>query len=432
MDQSCTCGRRKQTQSPPDPTPRDVPYVAFSRFQDLVNQDIHKIPAGLLADVLSAAVRSGPSPRGAFAASLLRGPAHSVIGETPADLRVVFLQLDVPLKGVDWTALCLIVRLSYVQNNSATQIQSLTAAIGQLGDRLRAAAVSQTTNAMRSDLLGILKSEPPEGWPPSVQKTMAELILDLIVREHRRVDEFLSFPAVQWTRFYDPGVVAERRRLVGRLLGPWLTVANGYLKQHTAPPYDVAERQVVAWMYLPLTLYSDGDSWRADETAALLTQQLRAYYSDDPRGTTNQSVEELLPATPSELLTDIVRVTGDIPDFVKSGYPRSRAVAAVRQRLEKAAKSRDLNFMQQSNLRMPAIREDSLAIDDPYGVIKLAVELASANEPPNKVERLPFEFNQWFSPQTILQMTTRESSDIDPLFYLAALTDLGRPQSRLG
>jgi hypothetical protein len=414
-------GRRTQTQSPLDPTPREVPYVAFSRFQDLVNQDIHTIPAGLLADDLSVAARSGPSARGAFAASLLRGPAHSVIAESPEASKVVSNQLDVPLKGLDWTALCLIVRLNYVQNDSSAQIRPLTEAIDHLVDRLRAAAVSQTTNAMRSDLLGVLKSEPPEGWPPSVQKTMAELILDLIVREHRRVDEFLSFPAVQWTRFYDPGVVAERRRLVGRLLGPWLTVANGYLKQHTAAPYDVAERQVVAWMYLPLTLYSDGDSWRADETAALLTQQLRAYYSDDPRGTTNQSVEELLPSTPSELLTDIVRVTGEIPDFVKTGFPRSRTVATTRQRFENAVKSRDLRpvqlrSMEQDPSLLSGANQNSLAVDDPYGVVKLAVELAPAGRPK--------KFEEWFSAQSLLRITTLESSDIDPLLYIAVLTDL--------
>jgi Protein kinase domain len=406
-----------------DDTPRDVPYATFRRFLDLVNQDIRTIPAGVLAEELSAAARSGPSTRGAFAASLLRGAAKAVIAENPEASKVVSRQLDIPLKGLDWTALCLILRAAYVQNDSAAQIQSLAPAIVELGDRLRVAAVSPTTNWMKQDLVGVLKSEPQGGWPPRVPKTIAQLILDSIVREHRPFDWLVSVPYVPWTQTYAPKVVAERRHDVGRLFGQSLAVANEYLKQHTAPPYDFADCQVVEWTELPLILYSDGDSWPAAETAALLTQQLRAYYSEDPRGTSDQS-PRFLSAFPSKLLTDIVRVTGEIPDFVKSGYPRLRTVAATRQRVEQALKSRDIGFMRQ-NLRVQSpASQINLAVFDPYGAIKLSVELASAKEPPNQEEKFPFQFNQWFSPQTILRLTVRESSDIDPLFYLAVLTDL--------
>ncbi len=294
--------------------------------------------AGLLADELSAAVRSGPSPRGAFAASLLRGAAHSVIAEDREASRGIFRQLDVPVTGVDWTALCLIVRLNYDQDDWLGQIESLISAINQLGDGLRAAGDSPTTNLMRSDLLGVLKSEPKGGWPPSVQKTTARLILDSVVRDDRRLYEFVNFSTGGGNTTYGPKVAAERRRDFGRWFAPALAAANECLRQHMAPPYRFAARDVVGWMHLPLVLYSNGDSWPAEETAALLTQQLRAYYSSDAQGTTDQSAENLLPASPSAMLTDIVRVTGEIPDFVKTGYPRSRAVAATRQQLESALK----------------------------------------------------------------------------------------------
>lgn len=401
-------GRRAQLLSSSNPAPRDDPRAAFARFQNLVTRDLRTLRAGLLADELSAAVRSGPNARGAFAASLLRIPTYSVIADPEAS-RVVCQRLDAPVVGLDWTALCLIVRLNYVRTDSAAQLQSLASPIGQLGVKLRAAAVSQTTNSMRSDLLDFLLREPREGWPPSVEKTIAELILDSIVREHRHFFEFVHDTPIPWTQTYDPKVGAERRRSVGGWLGPWLTVANAYLKAHTKPPFEFAERQVVASTRLPLLLYSKGDSWPVDDTAALLTQQLRAYYSDDPKGTTDQTVGALLPATPKELLTDIVRVTGDIPEFVKTGYPRLRTVAAKRQRLEQAVKSRDMVFMGQNAW--------PLAIDDPYGVIKLAIETA----PPTVPQYL---FGGTFSPQGILRMTCRESSDIDPLVYVAVLTDL--------
>ena len=84
-----------------------------------------------------------------------------------------------------------------------------------------------------------------------------------------------------------------------------------------------------------------------------------------------------------------------------------------------------LNLMRQPELPpSPGNETNPLGIHDPYETIKLAVELGSAKEPPNQVETFPFQFNQYFSPQWILQASVRESSDIDPLLYLAVLTDL--------
>jgi hypothetical protein len=111
---------------------------------------------------------------------------------------------------------------------------------------------------------------------------------------------------------------------------------------------------------------------------------------------------------------------------VKTGYPRLRSVAATRQRVEKALKSRDIGFIHQSMglIGVQGNSLDAMRANDPYGVIKLAVELGSAKEPPDQVEKFPFQFNQWFSPQTALRITAGNDSDFDPLFYLAALTDL--------
>ena len=191
--------------------------------------------AGLLADQLSAAVRSGPSPRGAFAASLLRGEGHSVIAGDRDAARVVFRQLDVPVEGsASWTGLCLIVRLNYDQDDWLGQIESLISAINQAwrwiasGRRLTDDELDEV-----GFLLGVLKSEPKEGWPPSVQKTMARLILDSVVRDDRRLYEFVNFSTGDGTTKYGPKVVAERRRDFGRLLGPALAAANEYLKNGT-------------------------------------------------------------------------------------------------------------------------------------------------------------------------------------------------------
>ena len=79
---------------------------------------------------------------------------------------------------------------------------------------------------------------------------MAELILDSVVRDDRRLCEFVNLSTADGTTMYAPKVVAERRRDFGRLLGPALAAANEYLKQHMAPPYRFAARDVVGWMRL--------------------------------------------------------------------------------------------------------------------------------------------------------------------------------------
>jgi hypothetical protein len=393
------------------PAPRDDLYAAYSRFQQLVNHDVRNLPAEVLAAELSAAVRSGASGRGAFAASLLRGSARSVIVQNQQAWQLVSRQLDVPLKGFDWTALCLVVRVQYARNDTA-ELRKLAGAIDQLGEKLRAAASSPTAALMRSDLLESLKPNPNESGPAIAQRTIAELILDTIVREHR---PFFQFVFVRWlgpNRIYDPALGAQQRRL-DQIIGPWVTVANGYLKQHTAPPYDFADRQVVGSISGVSILYSENDPWPVEEAARLLTQQLRAYYSDDPQSMTDQPVEALLPATPSALLTDIVRVTGEIPDFVKTGYPRSRGSAERWQRFEKAVKSRDVSSIGESSASgFPGANQPSIAVDNPYAVVKLAVE---AGKPQNQ---------DAFSAQGILRWAARQSSDLDPLLYLATVTDL--------
>ncbi len=79
---------------PHDSDIREDVYSAYSRFQDLVNHDLRNIPAQPLADALSEAMRRGPSPRAAFAASLLRVPARSTIQQNEAAAQIVLRSGD--------------------------------------------------------------------------------------------------------------------------------------------------------------------------------------------------------------------------------------------------------------------------------------------------------------------------------------------------
>jgi hypothetical protein len=127
------------------------------------------------------------------------------------------------------------------------------------------------------------------------------------------------------------------------------------------------------------------------------------------------------------MLTHIVRITGEIPYFVKAEKPRCRAIAKLRLQLAAAIKLGDQAALQQfpqaqqmqmANRPQQVWMSDLLSAD-PYTVVKLAVQPRPTDHP--KVN--PKYFNPLLPPE-ILRLTARQSSDLDPLLYLAIVTDL--------
>ena len=208
-------------------------------------------------------------------------------------------------------------------------------------------------------------------------------------------------------------------KIAADFLDQWLGVANDFLQKHADTPYGTAVREVTETVNPVLLVYSDGDNWPVDETIALFTKQLRTYYADNPKDTTVQSASDLLPASPAMLLTQIARVTGEIPDFVKKGHPKPRSVIAKWERFEAAVKSFDRSLRMQSQ----EVKVGSLFNDAPYAVIQLAVRPPAAA---TKVQGPGFVVTA-FTPDQVIRAAA-DSSDVDSLLLLAALGRLDRQQ----
>jgi hypothetical protein len=153
------------------------------------------------------------------------------------------------------------------------------------------------------------------------------------------------------------------------------------------------------------------------KTVALLTEQLRAYYTGDGKKTASQSASDLLPASPVDLLAQIVRGGGEIPEFVKRSRPRDRSVAMQLDRLEALKR-------EQEKIPLPLPMDPALhglASQAPYDVIKLAVE--AKDRPARRIE-----LNGW-DPVSVLYGTlpaqdVSNSTPFDPLLLLSVLADL--------
>ncbi len=155
-------------------------------------------------------------------------------------------------------------------------------------------------------------------------------------------------------------------------------VANAYLEKHPTPPNGPEVRWVIGPVGWVLNSYSDGDDWPAEKTAALLTEQLRGFYTDDSKETTDGNWRHRVPADPATLLTEIVAITGKIPDFVRKGHPKPASVAARLKRLEALLKAGKTNPIDLAEDHAHLAGLIGLA---PYEVIKLAICQPPAKQP---------------------------------------------------
>jgi hypothetical protein len=418
---------RRQVQAQPAPA-TDSLHGAYARFQSLVSREIQTIAAEPLADELSLAVRQGPSARAAFAASLLRRPARALIRESPAACQTVLRQLDLPLGPADWWILCLVVRANYAGALSNEPLQKISGQIEELAKRLQEGGVTPTTEMARNDLIEALRFQPKGGWRKDVRRAAAELVLDEIVRGKRTFWDASDTSGIGgFARFADRTYEEVARERTALFLDQWLEVANAYLAHRFSPPFDRSVREVVGSVCWTGNLYSEKDHWPEAQSAELLTKYLRNYYGDNPDGATDQPITDVLPAMPNALLTHIVRVTGEVPEFVKTGYPRVRAIAKNRQALAAAIKAGQAAQLQspaqqimrnmQSGRQTESVAD--LITEDPYGVLKLAVQPRAKDRPRPK----PGYYDP-FAPSDVVRATARQSADLDPLLYLAILTDL--------
>jgi hypothetical protein len=259
----------------------------------------------------------------------------------------------------------------------------------------------------------------------TLRRTLARLVLDEHLKMPGFVQNFPGDPARQPGPLFGTESVAGFRANKQFFLDQWLVVANDYLEKHPAPPNGPEVRWVIGPVGWVLNSYSDGDDWPAEKTAALLTEQLRGYYTDDPNKTTDvKSLYDLVPAEPATLLAEIVPITGAIPDFVRKGHPKLASVAARLKRLGAVLKAGQPS---PRALTQGPAEFAGLMGQAPYEVIKLAVGQRPAY--PSASDRKADIWNPWY----VLQATSAEQpelwnnnrrTDIDPRLLLTVLADL--------
>ena len=408
--------------------------VNLSAAHNMMTVELHRIietiDGRMLAKELSSAIVDGSDARAAFAYALLNGPAQTKIGKSEAATRIVLEDLDTPLTGIDRSALCLLKRIRLSNSATSEERTDLTGQLEQLIPMLieRQPDADTFGNAIVGWLTyvdGVTGKFP--AWSvedPRIARAMARLILHEIVDHGGR--EFLGSPFVvnRSTSAYDQRVLDEQRRHYGPALAGWPSVANSYFEKHDSAQYSTAEARVFNGLCQSIAFYSDGDDWPVDRTAEILTEQLRAAYTDDPQQTVAQPVLELLPASPATMLAQIVAITGEIPDFVKTGSPRSAEVVRKLAVLDQVLTGRE----SPEGIELGFGQMAGIAQDAPCEFIRHVIENAEAIEFPGDVTRVRLGANMHSTVagtlQSIGERGDRDQRFIDPLLILAMLSDL--------
>ena len=306
---------------------------AYCQFARLAADMVASLPDEVWAELLTQAVLKGNESRAAFAAALLRVNAPPKVAAVPAAVEVVLKSLDVPLTGIDRSAICLLLRLGLLRWGFITEAQgeqraSILTAVHGLAVRLVDSPQGGLRDQVRDVLLYEIRRMPEKDSSPRFRQTVARVILDEMIENPGPVlRPFTENPRSGWPKAYSAETIAKTRKQFRYFLDAWVGVANDYLQVHLNDPAERGVQRVLQSLQVVLRLYSEGDDWPVDQTGVLLTELLRNFYAGAPGNLTDQSTDESFPSSPAALLTQIVQMTGQIPGFVHGGQLRSPAVA---------------------------------------------------------------------------------------------------------
>ncbi|MES2792307.1 MAG: serine/threonine-protein kinase [Planctomycetota bacterium] len=400
--------------------------TAYREFQTALNDRITQLSGEQLAERLSEAILKHPDPRAAFAYSLLNYAAKNPIRMNPAAVKVVIDRLNVPLTGVDRSAICLLARFQFVDEASAEDRQSMFTAMNDLVVRLQNTPPGQfpdrLTSGLRAVVDGSFNGQKRSNLPPILVKSLASMILRDVVEDRR--DAMNCFPLWGGPLIpYDRSNTAQIRNRMSYFSNAWVAEANQYLEQHRQGPYSDADRDVVRSLEVVLPTYSEGDDWPVEKTAEIFAEQLRVTYAEP----SDQALYERLPTTAAQLLTRIVHVTGQIPDFVRSGHPQTTSVTQKLSQLERLLAGKveigpNRIYGQFDELK-------GLLVSAPYETIRLSV---GETPLPKNTQMILRGLQVPLNPIELLYVTSGSENDrnnrseppTDPLLLLVALADL--------
>jgi serine/threonine protein kinase len=386
-------------------------YGAFQAFQINLNDQVRKLPAEVLARGLSQAVLEGNEPRAAFAASLLSYAAKSPIESDPVVQKSLLATLDVPLKGLDRSAICLLLRAQYAQKATSEERRNVLKGLIQLAKRLQDSPAENLQNQMRGRLMNLARYLYGPDWPPELSKALAQMVLKEIIEQPNALSGRFPF-TLQVTESrppYGSGYVAEVRKQMQPFLDLWVEVANQYLEEHRDTPSDEGVLTVVNSLDMVLRIYSEGDNWPVERTAALTSDLLRPYYTDA------KLADELDNGphwdVPHTLVKQFVRINGQIPEFVRPHISPSPSVAEELKKLD----------VQLANLHQKEASQNAgeslakLISAAPYDAIQFCI----------------VDEKLGVSSVVLVEQHIRKGAMIDPLLLLAMLVELtGKNESQ--
>lgn len=353
-------------------------YNAYGDFQKKLIEQVRRLPPTVLADVLSRELSQGSDPRAAFAGSLLSYAVGTAIAQSPEATETILTKLNVPLTGADRSALCQVLRLQYARKATGDQRGELLAMLRQLAGVLQVAPQSLWRDQMIIRLLHNAQELHGGDWTPELSSDCAHLAFNYLLQDRGRLG---------WAFTLDIGVpgsphpygkdyILSLREHNRHLLDAWVNVVNEHLEARRGERLDFSANNVIQSLDTALRIYSGGDDWPVEKTAELLAGILQTFYVEDPAQTVDEEIHKLLPATPAMLLTQIVRSTGRVPDFVRTGQPRSEPVAKNLKRLElllnKPYSTLTDNFPEYAK---------GLLVTAPYETIKLICEADLPTKP---------------------------------------------------
>jgi len=401
-------------------TKQEELQTAFYEFRDLFSIKMTQIPPRTLADRLCHAITDAEPHPSSFAAWLIsRPPVQTHIGGDAAAVEVVMRKLRIPPQGLDRSAVAVFVRASFYDSTPDEQRKEIDADLSELADRLWEAPSGDVQDAMTRWWLEIAKvvslsSERPAG----LMERAARLILRRVI--DRGADAISFYYQSRWFRDdfpYADAWAMEVRKETKYFLDSWIPVVNRYLQEHRDATPDRAMPAIVQTLDYTLRVHFSDDDWDVETTAALLTEELREYYTTQASPPAAGAVDDLPSTSPAMLLTQIARINGKIPEFVREGRPRARKaaekLAAFERMLAEGATYQQLN--------REIDKTDSLIELAPYHAIKLAVGGNKLDRNIN-VEELLYAFS---GSKIFPASYGREGGPpADPMLMLVVLADL--------
>lgn len=391
---------------------------AWKTFLDLVDRELRQVPAIPVAERLGQAIAGGNASECSFAALLVACQSvGNQLKRDPSAVERLVAQLTVDVRGLDRTALAVLLRARFADKSGIDAQRQTTAAMNDLASRLLDSAAGDLRSRMIAAWLYVA---PYIDVDP---KARAALVYERLAVNPRTGFAYDFLPMQFHFRF--PYRVTDRPQ-DDSFLAACISEANRRLAAAGKDERTI-DTIIQSFDYL-LRFRLPTDQWDVETTARLLTDRLRQYYSGDAAGTI--AVPEpaagvpsgffpasmpayYAPVTPAMILTNIVRITGAIPDFARSGPPAVTDRLLLWKQLQSSTDGADFQKMERQKAALASLLEIA-----PYET--LAIALA----PEIHAFFLPQRLNYVIMPANPMMQQQGGAPPVDPLLLLAVLTDL--------